>query len=112
MSAGRAGNHRSSIYRDPKGVWHGWVTMGRDDSGETVRRHVRGKNATDVGEKVAQLESQRTGAAGRAAVSAKATVGDWIDEWLRIFSDRERRGPTSGRFAGCGSTVVPSGGSP
>ena len=85
MSAGRAGNHRSSIYRDPQGVWHGWVTMGRDDSGKTVRRHVRGKNATEVGEKVAQLESQRTGAAGRSAVAARATVGDWMDEWLRII---------------------------
>jgi len=85
VSGPRAGNGRSSIYKDDKGVWHGWVTMGRDASGKTVRRHVRGKTATDVGDKVAQLEAQRNGSAGRTAVAGKTTVGEWLDEWLRII---------------------------
>lgn len=85
MSGARAGNGRSSIYKDAQGVWHGWVSMGQDDSGKPVRRHVRGKNATEVGEKVALLEAQRGGAAGRPAVAARATVGDWLDEWLKMI---------------------------
>jgi integrase len=85
VSGTRAGNGRSSIYKDDKGVWHGWVTMGRDASGKTVRRHVRGKTATHVAEKVALLEAQRNGSAGRTAVAGKTTVGEWLDEWLRII---------------------------
>lgn len=85
MSGSRAGNGRSSIYKDDKGVWNGWVSMGRDASGKAVRRHVRGKTATDVADKVAQLEAQRNGSAGRTAVAGKTTVGEWLDEWLRIM---------------------------
>jgi hypothetical protein len=85
VSGSRAGNRRSSIYKDDKGVWNGWVSMGRDPSGKAVRRHVRGKTATDVADKVAQLEAQRNGSAGRTAIAGKTTVGEWLDEWLRIM---------------------------
>lgn len=85
MTGRRAGNGRSSIYKDDKGAWNGWVTMGRDPSGKTVRRHVRGKTATDVSDKVTQLEAQRNGSAGRTAVAGRTTVGEWLDEWLRIM---------------------------
>ncbi len=82
MSPTRAANGRSSIYRDASGTWHGWVTMGRDESGRAVRRHVRGRTRADVTERVTDLEAQRRGTASLAATNGRQTLGQWLDEWL------------------------------
>lgn len=81
----RAANGRSSIYEDESGVWNGWVSMGHDENDNPVRRHVRGKTCRDVSERVAELEKQRSDTVGLAASNAKATVGEWFDEWLTII---------------------------
>jgi hypothetical protein len=59
MRTTRAANGRSSIYRDASGTWHGWVSMGRDENGRAVRRHVRGRTKADVTGRVTDLESGR-----------------------------------------------------
>lgn len=71
MSRGRAANGRSSIYRDPKGIWHGWVTMGRDAQGKPVRRHVRAKTKAAATSRVTDLENQRQHSVGLAATNAR-----------------------------------------
>ena len=82
MSPSRSANGRSSIYRDAGGTWHGFVTMGRDVTGKAVRRHVRGRTKGAVTERVTGLEMQRARSAQHAAINARQTLGDWLDEWL------------------------------
>ena len=82
MSSTRAANGRSSIYRDARGTWHGWVTMGRDEHGRAVRRHVRARTKAEVTQRVSDLETQRRGTAHFAAINARQTLGQWLDEWL------------------------------
>lgn len=90
MSRGKAANGRSSIYRDPKGTWHGWVTMGRDAQGKPVRRHVRAKTKAAATSRVTDLENQRQQSVGLAATNARQTLGQWLDEWL-IHIKRSRK---------------------
>jgi len=82
MSSTRAANGRSSIYRDARGTWHGWVTMGRDEHGRAVRRHVRTRTKAEVTQRVSGLETQRRSTAHFAATNARQTLGQWLDEWL------------------------------
>lgn len=82
MSRTRSANGRSSIYRDSAGTWHGWVTMGRDENGRPVRKHVRDRTRAAVTERVADLENQRASSSGVAAANGRQTLGDWLEEWL------------------------------
>lgn len=85
MSRGRSANGRSSIYRDARGTWHGYVSMGRTIDGESVRRHVRGRTRSEVTRKVEVLEAERDRSAARPAATPRLTVGAWLDEWLTII---------------------------
>lgn len=90
MSRTRSANGRSSIYRDAAGTWHGWVTMGRDETGRPVRKHVRDRTRAAVTERVAGLENQRARSAGLAAANGRQTLGDWLEEWL-VLIKRSRK---------------------
>jgi integrase len=89
----RSANGRSSIYRGADGTWHGWVSMGRDENDNPVRRHVRGRTRLTVTDKVAALENQRAKGAGRSATNSRQTVGGWLDEWLLLVR-RSRKART------------------
>lgn len=93
MSRTRSANGRSSIYRDSTGTWHGWVTIGRDDNGKPVRRHVRGRTRGAVTERVTALENERANSSGLAAANGRQTFGDWLDEWL-VHIKRSRKPKT------------------
>lgn len=90
MSRSRSANGRSSIYRDGRGTWHGFVTMGRDETGKAVRRHVRGRTKSAVTDGVAALEMQRARTAQHVATNARQTLGEWLDEWL-LHIQRSRK---------------------
>ena len=66
------------------------VTMGRDDNGKLVRRHVRGRTRASVTERVADLERERASTSGRAAANGRQTLGDWLEEWL-VLIKRSRK---------------------
>lgn len=71
----------SSIYQDKDDKWHGRVTMGVRDDGKPDRRHVRGKNRTEVTRKVRQLERERD--SGRVRKAGQTwTVEQWLTHWL------------------------------
>jgi integrase len=71
----------SSIYQDKDDKWHGRVTMGVRDDGKPDRRHVRGKNRTEVTRKVRQLERERD--SGRVRKAGQVwTVEQWLTHWL------------------------------
>lgn len=74
----------SSIYKDGKGRWHGWVSMGgvRED-GKPDRRHVSAKLRQDVVPKVRELEKKRDAGISHTA-GKQMTVGEWLDHWLTI----------------------------
>ena len=90
MSRTRSANGRSSIYRDSTATWHGWVTMGRDENGRLVRRHVRGRTRGAVTERVTALENERANSSGSAAANGRQAFGDWLDEWL-VHIKRSRK---------------------
>ncbi|MCW2813783.1 MAG: Integrase [Nocardioides sp.] len=95
---GRSANGRSSIYRDARGTWHGYVTMGRSTDGKTVRRHVRGQTRSEVTTKVEALELERARTGRRAVDQRRMTTGDWLDEWLVII-ERTRKPMTYDGYA-------------
>lgn len=82
MTRTRAANGRSSIYRDARGTCHLWVTMGRDENGPAVRRHIRGRTKAEVTSRVTDLETQRRSTAQHAATNHRQSLGQWLDEWL------------------------------
>lgn len=75
-------NGRSSVYySDRDNCWHGWVTVGVKDNGKPDRRHVRGKNKTEVTKKVRKLEADRD--AGNVRKAGETwTVEGWLTHWL------------------------------
>jgi integrase len=75
----------TSIYRGKNGHWQGYVSMGRTDAGEPIRRHVRGRTPAEVSAKVAALESERARSGHRPSPSQQLTLGQWLDEWLVII---------------------------
>lgn len=92
----------SSVYQDKDGKWHGRVTMGVRDDGKPDRRHVRGKNRTEVTQKVRKLERERD--SGRTRKPGRAwTVEQWLMHWIenvagtpcvtRLWSDTVRMLP-------------------
>ncbi len=90
MTRTRTANGRSSIYKDSAGTWHGWVTMGRDDNGKPVRKHIRGRTRAALTERVADLERQRVSTSERTAANGRQTLGDWLEEWL-VLIKRSRK---------------------
>lgn len=77
----RSSNGESSIFEDPQGVWHGYVTMGVKNNGKPDRRHRQGPSRKAVAGKVRELEKQRD--AGRVTEAGSApTVAAWITYWL------------------------------
>jgi integrase len=72
-------NYRSTIYQTKDGYWHGRVTIGARDDGQSDRRHIGGKTRSEVAEKVRALERDRDRA--RYAKSAW-TVGRWLTYWV------------------------------
>ena len=79
----RKANGESTIYKDDKGRWHGYVSLGQREHGKADRRHVSAKTRGEVVAKVRELEQKRD--AGQAPVAGKPmTVGEWMDHWLTI----------------------------
>ena len=77
----RASNGRSTIYADKNGRWHGQVSMGRDASGQPVRRHVSAQTRAGATKKVKALEADRD--SGKPAVrSSRTTLAEWMIEWI------------------------------
>jgi integrase len=77
----RNANGRSSVFEDAHGVWHGWVTVGVKENGESDRRHMRGKTKTAVTEKVKKLERERDAGSIRRP-GQTWTVEKWLLHWL------------------------------
>lgn len=78
----RNANGRSSVYySETDQSWHGYVTVGVKDNGKPDRRHVRGKNKTEVTQKVRKLEAERD--AGNVRKAGETwTVDGWLTHWL------------------------------
>lgn len=79
MNAQRGPSGRSSIQRGADGRWHGFVSMGSDQSGRRVRRHVAGRTRREVADKVSALEQQR---AGGLSPGVPPTVAEWMERWV------------------------------
>jgi integrase len=83
----------SSIYRDEDGRWHGFVSMGKKESGRRDRRHVSGARRTDVVAKVRAIEAKRD--AGMVEAAGRApTVTERLDHWLDNIAARKVRART------------------
>ncbi len=77
----RAPNGTSTIYLGSDGSWHGRVTVGIRDDGKPDRRHVRGKDETEVTKKVRKLEQERDAGAVRKP-GKPWTVKQWLTHWI------------------------------
>jgi integrase len=80
----------SSIFKGDDGRWHGFVSMGKKDSGRRDRRHVSGAKRADVVARVRAIETKRD--AGMVEAAGRApTVGEWLDHWLDHIAVRRVR---------------------
>jgi integrase len=79
----------ASVYCDPAGRWHGWITVGVRTNGTRDRRHRSGKSRAEVVRKIRDLEVKReTGGVGAVKVD---TVAAWLDHWLTNIAVRRVR---------------------
>jgi integrase len=77
----RAPNGASSIYEGADGKWHGRVTMGVLDNGNSDRRHVKRATEKEVIEAVRTLEKQRD--SGQVRKPGRMwTVEKWLTHWV------------------------------
>ncbi|MCW2607896.1 MAG: site-specific integrase [Frankiales bacterium] len=86
---GRRTAGESSIYKDEKGRWHGYVTVGLTADGSRDRRHREGATRAEVLQKVRELEKARDIGAPPTP-GQRLTVSDWLDLWLVIAAGRVR----------------------
>ena len=56
IKRGTAGE--ASIFKDPDGRWHGWITVGTKPNGKPDRRHRTAKTRAEVVKKIRELEVQ------------------------------------------------------
>jgi len=102
----RKANGESSIHRDPKGRWHGYVSAGHGQDGAPDRRHVSGKTRAEVVAKVRELERKRD--AGTIPIAGpQLNVGDWLDHWLSIAKRSVRVATYTGYESGVRNHLKP-----
>lgn len=95
---GRQPNRRPKIYEGADGWWHCYYTVGKKPNGKLDRRHLRGRTATEVAEKIAALEAKLRGG-HTPEVGARATVADWLEHWLTTIAARKCRPSTLEGYA-------------
>ena len=78
---GKRANGEGTIVRKPNGKgWAGAITIGYDENGKQVRRHVSGVTQAEVREKLDALRVQRE--QGSLVKTAQDSFGDFLDKWL------------------------------
>lgn len=89
----RQPNGRPSIYLGKDGWYHCYFTVGRKPGGKLDRRHIRGRTATEVADKLEQLEAKLR--IGHVPEIGKApTLGTWIEHYLTTIAPRKVRRST------------------
>jgi hypothetical protein len=83
----RQPNGRTKIYLGSDGFYHAYVTMGLKDDGSPDRRHRMGATASEVRDKVRELEGKRD--AGQIPGKGRApTVEKWVTTYLDTIAAR------------------------
>ena len=90
---GRQPNGRPSVYLGADGWWHCYVTVGKKPNGQLDRRHLRGRTATAVADKVELLEQKLRGG-HTPEVGASPTVATWLEHWLTVIAPGRVRAST------------------
>src|SRR5262245_41188028 len=89
----RQPNGRPSIYEGKDGWWHCYPTVGKKPDGRLDRRHIRGRTATAVADKLEALEAKLRG--GHVPeIGSSPTVGQWLEHWLTVIAPRKVRPST------------------
>ncbi len=85
----RQPNGESSIYKGADGRYHTYVGVG----GDKPRRHISGKTATKVAEKMEELKANLR--IGHIPEVGKAgSIGEWLEHYLTVICPRRVRGST------------------
>lgn len=78
---GKRANEEGTIVRKPNGKgWAGAITLGHDENGKQVRRHVSGATQAEAREKLDALRVQRE--QGTLVKASPDTFGQFLDRWL------------------------------
>src|SRR5262249_23920816 len=81
----RQPNGRPTIYPGADGKFHAYVTLGVKPDGSLDRRHRSGRTASEVQEKISDLEKKRD--AGHVPGKGKApTVEEWLTTYLTTIA--------------------------
>lgn len=74
-------NGLGSLFQDKDGTWHGLVSLGKDEAGKPVRRHIHRKTRQETIDAMNQLRVAPANEPGLLRPT-QGTVGAWLDEWL------------------------------
>lgn len=78
----RRGNNEGSVFQNSKGMFVGYVNLGRDDDGKRKRKYIYGHSKEEVEQKVAKL----TGTISSLKIeSLQNSFCDLMKEWLLVF---------------------------
>ena len=87
--ATRGSAGEASIFKDPDGRWHGWITVGTKPNGKPDRRHRTAKTRAEVVKKIRELEVRRE--TGTITGVNADTVEAWLAHWLPNIAARRVR---------------------
>jgi integrase len=75
-------NGLGSLHQDENGRWHGFVSLGEDENGKRVRRHVSRSTRQETIDRMNELRAEAAGKHEAERAVAAGTVANWLDEWL------------------------------
>ena len=78
----RRGNNEGSVFKNSKGLFVGYINLGRDKNGKRMRKYIYGHSKEEVEQKVSRL----TGTISSLKIaSLQNSFCDLMKEWLLVF---------------------------
>lgn len=77
---GRQPNGRPTIFQGADEKWHAYVTIGKKDNGQPLRKHIERGTATEVSTAIDDLQERIS--RGRGIAAKIETVEQWLTFWL------------------------------
>ena len=82
----RRSNHEGCVYQLKNGTWGGYVTLGRDDEGKSIRKYLYAPTEEEINHKVNQLTGKISSIRKE---SLQNSFCDLMKEWLLVFKINE-----------------------
>ncbi len=83
----RRGDHEGSIFQRSDGRWVASATIGYDEEGKIIRKHIYGRSRIDVAEKLAEITNRIS--SDTFEFVDKTLFKEMMHEWLMVFKKNQ-----------------------